>query len=36
MRDGSMRNFEHATQPAWKAGSKVKVQGDNVTLLSGI
>lgn len=35
MRDGSMRNFEHATQPAWKTGSTVKVQGNTVTLVSG-
>ena len=35
MRDGSMRNFEHESQPAWKAGSTVKVQGGNVSLVSG-
>ena len=35
MRDGSMRNFEHASQPAWKTGSQVKVQGNNVALVSG-
>jgi outer membrane lipoprotein SlyB len=35
MRDGSLRNFEHASQPAWKTGSMVKVQGNTVTLVSG-
>jgi outer membrane lipoprotein SlyB len=35
MRDGSLRNFEHATQPAWKTGSQVRVQGNTVSLVSG-
>ena len=35
MRDGSVRNFEHAKQPAWKTGSQVRVQGNTVTLVSG-
>jgi outer membrane lipoprotein SlyB len=35
MRDGSTRNFEHPSQPAWKTGSQVKVQGNTVTLISG-
>jgi outer membrane lipoprotein SlyB len=35
MRDGSVRNFEHAKQPAWKTGSLVRVNGNTVTLVSG-
>ncbi len=32
MRDGSTRTFEHASQPAWKAGSVVRVQGKTVSI----
>jgi outer membrane lipoprotein SlyB len=32
MKDGSVRSFEHESQPAWKAGSVVKVQGKTVTV----
>jgi outer membrane lipoprotein SlyB len=30
MRDGSVRTFEHEAQPAWKAGSTVKLQGKTI------
>ena len=32
MKDGSVRTFEHESQPGWKAGSVVKVQGNTVTV----
>jgi len=32
MKDGSVRSFEHESQPAWKVGSVVKVQGKTVTV----
>ena len=32
MKDGSVRTFEHESQPGWKAGSVVKVQGNSVTV----
>lgn len=32
MRDGSVRKFEHEKQPAWKAGTRVKVQGSTLAV----
>jgi len=34
MRDGSVRTFEQEAQPAWKAGSRVKVNGQTVSAYS--
>ena len=31
LKDGSVRKFEQEPQPAWKAGSLVKVQGDRIS-----
>jgi uncharacterized protein YcfJ len=35
MKDGSVRTFEHESQPAWKVGSVVKVQGKTATIVAG-
>lgn len=35
MRDGSVRTFEHESQPGWKTGQLVRVQGKTVTIVSG-
>lgn len=34
LRDGSSRSFEQEVQPAWKAGSLVKVHGHSLALVS--
>jgi outer membrane lipoprotein SlyB len=34
LRDGSVRSFEQEAQPAWKAGSLVKVQGNSLAFVS--
>ena len=35
MHDGSQRRFEHESQPAWKTGSTVRVQGTTVSVFAG-
>lgn len=35
MKDGSVRSFEQASQPAWKTGALVRVQGMSVTVVAG-